>query len=309
MRLERVLGSTALFWLTREAKFRERSARLKSEQSHSEWVGWLEQLPVKELMKLGRIPKRRATKSNKPAIVSDCLRFFGVAAPNQWEQHYGGMQVDFRRSRADQADIGAISSWLRMGEQEAEEHSCPKYDKTAFLEALQHIRGLTTLSPEEFEPIMKETLRNVGVQLILVPSIPRSHVSGVARWLNRFSPLIQLSLYGKSNDKFWFSFFHEAAHIVLHASKKEEKETVYLDDLTAGRSNDPKELEADQWAADALISVEQAKELSRLRSEVHIVEFAKQIDLHPGIVVGRLQHEGLLPWNRFNALKVSYTLG
>lgn len=308
MRLERVLGSTASFWLTREAKFREHSARLDAERSHADWVGWLDKLPVKELMNLGQIPKRRVTKSSKPSIVGDCLRFFGVAAPDQWERHYGGMQVAFRRSRADQADIGAISAWLRMGEQKAEEIQCPKYDKNAFVDALGEIRELTSLDPEDFEPNMKSSLCSAGVKLVLVPSIPRSHVSGVARWLRQFTPLIQLSLYGKTNDKFWFTFFHEAAHILLHADSKKARESVFLDDPNAGRSDDPKEVEADTWAANTLIPPEHTELLPWLRKETDIVDFAKSINIHPGIVVGRLQHEGIIPWSRFNRLKVSYQL-
>jgi HTH-type transcriptional regulator/antitoxin HigA len=308
MRLERVLGSTASFWLTREAKYREHSARLEAEKSYSDWVSWLEKLPLKEMMKLGRIHKRRLTPNNKPAIVGDCLHFFGVATPGQWEKHYVGMQASFRRSRSDQADIGAISAWLRMGEQEAEGFSCPKYDKAKFVEALREIRELTTLGPEQFEPVMKSCLRNAGVKLIFVPSIRRSHVSGVARWLSRFNPLIQLSLYGKTNDKFWFTFFHEAAHILLHAENKHARESVFLDDPNAGRSDDPKEVEADCWAADILIPPDHTKSLPWLRKEADIVDFAKNINIHPGIVVGRLQHEGIVPWSRFNQLKVSFEL-
>lgn len=308
MRLERVLGSPASFWLTREAKFREHSARLDAEKSRADWVDWLDKLPVKDLMHLGQIPKRRLTNNNKPAVVGDCLRFFGVATPDQWERHYGGMQVAFRRSRSDQADIGAISAWLRMGEQKAEELQCPKYDRDSFLQALDEIRELTTLDPEGFEPVMRSSLRNAGVRLVLVPSIPRSHVSGVARWLRHFSPLIQLSLYGKTNDKFWFTFFHEAAHILLHADSKKARQSVFLDDPDTGRSDDPKEAEADTWAANKLIPPEHKELLHRVRTEPEIVDFANRINVHPGIVVGRLQHERIIPWNRFNGLKVSYQL-
>ena len=80
---------------------------------------------------------------------------------------------------------------------------------------------------------MRKLLLEAGVLLVLVPAIPRAHVSGVARWLSPVRPLIQLSLYGKTNDKFWFSFFHEAAHILLHASSKEDKKSIFLDDPIA----------------------------------------------------------------------------
>jgi len=309
MRLERVLGSSASFWLAREAKFRERSARLEAAKACSGWVDWLDQLPVKELMSFERIPKRRMIQKHKPAIVSDCLRFFGVASPEEWQKHYGGMEVAFRRSRPDQADIGAISAWLRLGEQEAEQVQCPKYNKAKFTSALEMIRGLTTQMPEKFEPTMKTLLRDAGVSLILVQAIPRSHVSGVARWLSATHPVIQLSLYGKTNDKFWFTFFHEAAHILLHAGSKEAEQSVFLDDPSSGHSEDPKEVEADRWAAHTLIPAEFSEELPCLRDKATIVAFAKRIHIHPAIVVGRLQHEGIVPLqSALNGLKQSFTL-
>jgi HTH-type transcriptional regulator/antitoxin HigA len=215
------------------------------------------------------------------------------------------MQVAFRRSRAEQSDIGAISAWLRLGERQAEILDGPKYDKTHFEEALERIRGLTSESPDVFEPKMRQLLHQTGVTLVLVPAIPRAHVSGVARWLNPTRPLIQLSLYGKTNDKFWFTFFHEAAHILLHANTRDEKKSVYLDDPNAAHSDDPAEREANRWAGDWLIPRTQTQALPSLRSKTSVCAFAQQIGVHPGIVVGRLQHDGLIDASWMNDLKLS----
>lgn len=252
IRLEKVLGSTAGFWLAREARYRERCARLDAAERHAGWVSWLEELPLRELMAAGAIARRRITVAAKPALVEECLRFFGVARPEEWRAHYGRMQGAFRRSRAEQSDIGAISAWLRLGEQQAEKQDSPKYDRGRFMAALREIRPLTAETPETFEPRMRALLHQAGVALVLVPAIPRAHVSGVARWLNASRPLIQISLYGRTNDKFWFTFFHEAAHILLHANTKEERRSVFLDDPNATPGSDPAEHEANQWAGDFL---------------------------------------------------------
>lgn len=306
LRLERVLGSNASFWLSREAKYREHCARLESVRAHAHWVSWLDELPVKELMASRAIPKVRNDAKNKPGLVDACLRFFGVASPDDWRAHYGGMQVSFRRSRTEQSDIGAISAWLRMGEQRAERLDGPKYDKSRFEKALQDIRDLTRETPEVFEPRMRQLLYEAGVLLVLVPAIPRAHVSGVARWLSPTRPLIQLSLYGKTNDKFWFTFFHEAAHILLHANTKEDKKSVFLDDPNSSHASDPQEFEANRWAGSWLIPNENMASLSRLRSKAAVKDFALQIGVHPGIVVGRLQHDGLIEPSWMNDLKLSF---
>jgi HTH-type transcriptional regulator/antitoxin HigA len=118
--------------------------------------------------------------------------------------------------------------------------------------------------------------------------------------------MIQLSLYGKTNDKFWFTFFHEAAHILLHADSKEAKKSVFLDDPNASHSDDPMEQEANQWAGEVLIPARYNVDLQRLRTKAEVVAFASQIGIHPGIVVGRLQHDGLIEPSWMNGLKQSF---
>lgn len=307
IRLERVLGGSVSFWLTREAKYREHSARLEAERTHEQWSYWLDELPVRELMASGAIEKRRVDERQRPGIVAACLRFFGVASPDEWRSHYGNLQCSFRRTRADQSDIGAISAWLRLGERCAEKLEVEKYDRSKFNDALLQIRSLTCESPPVFEPKLKRLLQEAGVTFVLVPSIPRARVSGVARWLSPTRPMIQLSLFGKTNDKFWFTFFHEAAHILLHSGTKEEKRSVFLDD-SAGNIEDKSEHEANQWAANLLIPQKFLPELSHLKNKEAVCQFARRAGIHPGIVVGRLQHSGLIEPSWMNDLKDSFTL-
>lgn len=306
LRLERVLGSNAGFWLAREAKYREHSARLEAVKTQEDWVNWLDELPLKELMESGAITKCRIDAKHKSDLVDNCLHFFGVASPKEWRAHYGGMAASFRRSRVEQSNIGAISTWLRLGERKAEVLNVPKYDKARFEKALRIIRNLSNEQPKVFEPKMHELLHEAGVAFVLVPAIPRAHVSGVARWLSSTKPLIQMSLYGKTNDKFWFTFFHEAAHILLHANTKEDKKSVFLDDPNASHVNDPQEHEANQWAGNWLIPEQHNAILSNLQSKEKVCAFAEQIGIHPGVVVGRLQHDGLIHSSWMNSLKQSF---
>lgn len=303
VRLERVLGSSVGFWLAREARFRERCARLEAAEKHAGWTAWLDELPLKEMMAIGGIAKCRIDAKSKPGLVEACLRFFGVASPEDWRAHYGEMEAAFRRSREEQSDVGAISAWLRMGEQVAEKLDGPKFDRGRFIAALDEARTLTVLGPEEFEPRLRAAFHQAGIAFVLVPAIPKAHVSGVARWLNPHRPLIQMSLYGKTNDKFWFTLFHEAAHILLHTK---EKKTVYLDDPSKADLNSIEEQEANDWAGNILIPEVHVPLLRCLRSKADVCGFAQSIGIHPGIVVGRLQHDELIEPSWMNDLKVSF---
>jgi len=302
LKLERVLGSTSAFWLRREAQYRAALARKEAESRLQGWTSWLDQLPVKELMNQDAIPKCNLIAKNKPEVVKNLLQFFGVASPADWEKFYGNIEVAFRRTRREQSDVGAISAWLRLGEIAAEKLDCPKYSKPNFEKALLEIRSLTLLPREEFEPQMQRLCQEAGVVLVLIPSIKRAHVSGVARWLNPHKALIQLSLYGKTNDRFWFNFFHEAAHILLH-----NKESIFLDEWDSGESLESElESEADQWSRRFLILPQYEGELAQLKSKADVVNFAERIGIHPAIVVGRLQHDNLIPVSWMNGFKEKF---
>jgi HTH-type transcriptional regulator / antitoxin HigA len=301
LKLERVMGSTAAFWLRYEAQYRAALARKEEENRLKGWTSWLDELPVKDLMNQGVIPKCRLIAKNKPGLVKKLLQFFGVASPEDWQNYYVGMEVDFRRTREKQSDIGAISTWLRLGEIKAEQLDSPKYSKPKFEKAVRQILTLTVLPPEEFEPQMQKLCWEAGVVLVLVPSIKKAHVSGVARWLNPHKAVIQLSLYGKTNDRFWFNFFHEAAHILLH-----DKKNIFLDEWDSGESlKSEQEREADKWSREFLIPSEYEGELAKLKHETDVINFAQRIGIHSAIVVGRLQHDHLIDCSWMNSLKVS----
>lgn len=309
IRLQNVFGASAGFWLTREAQYRQRIASIEAAEQNANMVSWLDQFPIKALMDAGVLDKCRVDAKSKPQLVGKLLAFFGVATPNQWQSHYCDMQLAFRRSREEQSNIGAISAWLRLGEQAAEKllldkSANPKYDEARLRANLPHIRALTTLTPAEFLPQLKQLLHEAGVALVLVPAITGTHVSGVARWLNPHRPLIQLSLYGKTNDKFWFTLCHEIAHILLHSK---EKKTVFLDDTGQAGPNNQQEQEANAWARDFLIPKCETQKLQTLRkTKADVSQFAKEIGVHPGIVVGRLQYEKLIDVCWMNDLKISF---
>jgi len=299
LKLTKVLGGTEKFWLNREADYRAQLAQNEEKKLLESWVDWLDELPVKDLMKQGEISTRRLIAKHKPVIVKEMLVFFGVASPDDYFRCYSEQRLSYRRTREQQSDTGAISSWLRLGEIKAEKTECSKYSKTKFQRASRKIRELTTLPVEEFLPKIERLCKDSGVVFVLVPSIPKAHISGVARWLNPHKAVIQLSLYGKSNDKFWFTFFHEVAHVLLHG-----KDDIFLDEWESGKKLvSEQENEANQWSRDFLIPSTYQSELAKLKSKSAVTSFAQKLGIHPGIVVGRLQHDKVIELSWMNQLK------
>jgi len=140
--------------------------------------------------------------------------------------------------------------------------------------------------------------------VVFVPGLPKTGLSGATRWLNPEKALIQLSLRYKTNDHLWFTFFHEAGHILLHGKKE-----LFLEG--ANGMDEEREAEANAFSRDLLIPPRAWRSfIERADFSFQMVQdFAEDIAIAPGIVVGRLQHEGFFPHNRGNRLKVYYRWG
>ncbi len=120
-----------------------------------------------------------------------------------------------------------------------------------------------------------------GVAVAFVREMKKVPWNGATKWVSPSKAMILLSLRGRSEDKFWFSFFPEAGH-VLHDGKKD----LLIND---GSSDDPRELHADKYASEFLIPGKYDKAIKKFRSKAEIVDFANALNVAPGIMAGRYQ--------------------
>ncbi|MGH2724367.1 MAG: ImmA/IrrE family metallo-endopeptidase [Actinomycetota bacterium] len=297
--LEKTTGVPARLWNALEANYRDRLARREDKESLAGDAEWLDELPVKELVKRGHLNK----DADVGTRLQEVCRFFGVADRAAWESVWREPLASFRKSPAFKSDAGAVATWLRLGELEAERIECKPFDARRFRAALHEIRALTVTDPEQFVPRLVSLCAESGVAVVFVPEIPGTRASGAARWLTPTKALIQLSLRGKSDDRLWFSFFHEAAHLLLHGKKEVFIHAKREGPRVVETPADIAEKEADSFAATLLIPRQFDTELRQLRTVAEIQQFAQRLGIAPGIVVGRLQNDGILKWNQCNKLK------
>lgn len=288
--LEKVTGVPARIWNALEASYRDRLARTQDKRSLESGASWLKEIPVKELARRGYLPK----SAERGVLLEEVCRFFGVANREAWETVWRSPLAAFRKSPTISSDAGAVAAWLRIGEIEANSIQCAPFDAPQLRETLVEIRALTTAEPDDFEPRIRKLCAAAGVAVVFVPEIKGTRCWGAARWLTPTKALIQLSLRYKSDDHLWFSFFHEAAHLILHGKKATF--------ITTDRFSDSAEKEADSFAASFLIPRQYDSRLREL-SISEIRPFAEEVGIAPGVVVGRLQNEGILNWNEGNSLK------
>lgn len=287
--LEKVLGIPAHVWVNLEATYHLTQARLKERDDLLGQQEWLKEFPVRELEKRGWIESHR----NKEDKIRALLEFLGVASFQAWRQTVLG----FRISEKSKVSPGALAAWLRQGELKGRDTETADYNESNFRQAIEKIRALTLNEPEEFEPRLKKLCAEAGVAVVLIQELPRSGANGVARWLTPTKGIIQLSLRWKWHDIFWFSFFHECCHILNHQIRE-----VHIDGIN-GKSE--VESEANTFAQDLLISPDDWKRFKadQRYSETAVRNFASEIGIHPGIVVGRMQREKLISYSALANLK------
>lgn len=301
IQLERVLGIPASFWLEREKEYRQEIAQIESEESLAESVMWLRELPIRAMRRLNWIP----IAENEVQILKYVLGYFGVASPQQWQKIYleNSLSVSFRISLAHTRHPGAMSAWLRKGELQAQELKPKAFDKRRFRLALQKARKLAQVHPPDFKERLQSLGSNAGVAIVFTPCLPQAPISGASRWImNTSVPLIQLSCRYKTNDTFWFTFFHEAAHILKHGKKD-----VFLEDVSGAKIDRKKEKEADAFASELLFPARAFERLAKepLIDEDVVLAYAREFETHPAIVAGRLEYKKIMHPARFRHLKIS----
>ena len=290
VQFEHVLKIPAHFWLSIQHNYDEFVAREERRTVLEDSIGWAKKFPVADMIKKGWLPQ------NKPAInrTADLLSFFSISTHGAWEDYYlnQNLKVAFRISLAHTKEPYAISAWLRKGDLQASELKAAAYSERKFKDALPEIKSVMAKHPGDFAQKLQSICISAGVKVVYTPCLPKAPISGSTRWLKN-NPLIQLSGRYKRNDSFWFTFFHEAGHIILHGKKD-----IFLEKIEYSHYDKNKEEEADKFAIDWTLTEQEEKEIidSAPLTEADIKLFAKRFNTHPAIIIGRLQHDKLIPY-------------
>lgn len=292
--LEQVLGASVEFWMSRDFQYRQDIARFNATNEE-----WITELPVGDMIKFGWLgPVPHPTDE-----VTACLRFFGVHSVAAWREAYAGLQqmAAFRTSPSLDSRPASVAAWLRRGEIKAGEIECAPWAPKRFQESLLHIRALTReKKPERFIPELQKCCAESGVAVAIVRCPSGCRASGATRFLSRDKALLLLSFRYLTDDHFWFTFFHEAGHLLLHGKK-----AFFLEG--ADTPSTAEEEEANEFAASTLIPSEFKHELLALRADaIKVIRFARRVGVSPGIVVGQLQHLGRIRRDQLNRLKRRY---
>ena len=297
--LAQILGASAAFWSSREFQFREDVARLTDSEQPAAKKAWLGELPLRDMKKFGWIPRH-----SRPVDQADaCLHYFGVRTIEAWLEKYRDLNsvVAFRTSGTFQSAAGAVAAWFRRGELEASTIECNSWNADKLRSVLPTLRSLSRKkAPEIFLPELRKQCADCGVVMAVVRAPNGCRASGATRFIAPDKALLLLSFRYRSDDHFWFTFFHEVGHLLLHGKK-----ALFIEGTDMLSTHE--EEEANEFSAELLIPRQYHSDLpSIVGSYKDVMRFARRIGVSPGIVVGQLQHKGLLARNQMNYLKYRY---
>ena len=292
-RLSEQLGASPDFWVARFCQYQDDIERVAA-------ADWTDSLPIEELTQMGWVRKETDWRDR----IDACLDFFGVPDFPTWQASYQDRLADamFRRNQKVQLSP-ALVTWLRMGELAASKVKTENpWNAAIFEDSLEQARALTRLAdPKRFIPRLAEICEVAGVILLVIRAPSGCQASGVSRFIDG-RPIIQMSARYLSDDHFWFTFFHEAAHVIRHGPDE-----IFIDELDyRAPAETAQENEADTFASQTLLPLTYTQLKSLPRDKRSIINTARKWGISPGILIGQLQHHGIIAFSSLNGYKRRY---
>lgn len=292
VRLEMVLGVPAKFWNNLEAIYREKLVKAETENAMDADIEIAKQFPYSEMAKFSWVPKTREAKEK----VIYLRKYFEVVELSLLGNEQITRIACRRLAITDKSDL-ALMAWAQEAKIRARTIETLPINIKGLNTAVSDLRKMTMLKPKEFCPKIKKSLADCGIALVFLPHLKGSFLQG-ATFLDGNKIVVGLTARGKDADKFWFSLFHELAHIILgHVG---QANGIYDEDEKA----------ADLWSGNTLIPLADFEAFKEKRdyTEQSVQKFAKEQGIAPGIVVGRMQREGMIKYNMLNGLKEQYVI-
>lgn len=298
-KLEYVLDVPASFLLNLERAYQDKLLEIEQMEHLGQFQEWVSGFPLPAMKKLGIIPDTR----DKTEIKDGLLKFFRIASPARWSSIYKDSSLAFKVDLRHTAEPKAISVWLRLGELQADKIKVTAFDKKALRNCLGQTQDIAYKHSDTWLEELQALCASCGVALVYTPRIAKAPIYGAARWIkNNSVPLIQITDRQKDYNAFWYTFYHELAHILYHGKKE-----IFTEGIDKIKLDKEKEDEADAFAARMLLSEKERNELfqyPKFDREL-ILQLSQKFKKHPGIIVAQVQrkYSRLYKNERLNSLK------
>lgn len=292
-RLELVLGVPLQFWCNLETIYRAKLAKVAEENAMDADILLAKKFPYREMAQNDWVEE--TTKAENKVI--NLRKFFEVV---QLDMLHGSLipaGIACRKLSETEKSYYALVAWAQKAKLESRKVQTQPIDIKLLRNSISEIRKMTRMPAKEFCKKLSALLAECGIAIVFLPHIGGSFLHG-ATFYDGNKIVLGLTVRGKDADKFWFSLFHELAHIIYGHIGKVEGTT------------DEDEKDADLYASETLIPEERFNEFvqSGNITENKIKKFADEEGIDAGIVLGRLQKYGYVQYGWYKNLKKQYTI-
>lgn len=283
MKLSRMIGTSVTYWLNLQNAYDALVAEFKSEEElvlEREVFKTLDYKYFRDYFGLPDMPRKIDEQ------IAEVRKFLNVATLSVFGKR--DMAVSFRSASNELSDANIIKAnvMVQIAINKAINIEAPKFNKTKFKQVIEYALSLTK-NHEEFYPLIREAFHEAGVIFIILPNLLGSKINGATKRIGN-NVMLMVNDRRLNSDTFWFTLFHEIGHIINGDYG-----------ISFEKEGGEKEEAADRYAEDSLIEPDKYQEF--IRNNVFTIstikEFAALIDRDPGIVLGRLQKDGLVEYN------------
>jgi len=302
-KLSVMLGTSEDVWLNLQKTYDQKLIKIQKEKDFDEQAFLARLIDYKYFVETVGLA---STKDINEKIVNLC-RYFKVS--DLRNMLVPDFLVNYRTGirSVDEKNIVNSRAWVQTAINISQDIETKQYNVYKLKSYLPEVRSMTVQSPDIFFPKLRQIFAECGVAFVLLPNLKNSGVNGAVKWINDDRVVLAMNNRRLDADIFWFSLFHEIRHVLQKKTKTtfisySEKEMVEV--------NKQLEEDADNFAKNYLIPQAALRKFapSKYTTDDEIVAFAKTIGIHPGIVAGRLQHDGIIAPNRCSKLKEKYKI-
>ena len=283
LRLSRMMGTSVTYWLNIQNSYDTLIAMFKSEEELIEERNVFEYLNYKYFRENFGLPDLPRKKDEQIKCVRE---FLNVATLSVFTKR--DMAVSFRSTIKDitEGSIVKANVMVQIAINKVLKTEAPKFNKRKFEEAVKYALTLTR-NHDNFYPLIYKAFLEAGVVFVILPNISGSKTNGATKKIGD-NIMLMVNDRRLNADSFWFTLFHEIGHIINGDYG-----------ISFEREDGEQEEAANRYAEDNLIPPEEYEEYINegnfnLQS---IQRFANQIERDPGIVLGRLQNDGIVSFD------------
>ena len=300
-KLSVMMGTSSELWLNLQKAYDEKLIDIQKQQDFDEQKSIAKQIDYQFFVKNIDLP---ATRKIEEKIANLC-EFFKISDLRFLSQPDFLVQYRTGVSHVDEKNAINSKAWIQTALSIAMKNEINEFNADILKSYINELRSMTVQKPREFLPRMREIFEESGVSFVLLPHLRNSGINGAVKWINDKRVVLAINDRRQYADTFWFSLFHEIRHVMQQKITSTFISGSINDFI---EYNDVLEKDADKYAANILIPQAQlnAFNASKYTTDQEIIDFAKTIGIHPGIVAGRLQHEKIIPPNRCSELKEKY---